>query len=66
MAENIDFGSANRRKMGFFAAQIFRGAHMNTHIGYKIFQNIPRGSIAKIGPGTLKNLWWGKNNTVKI
>jgi len=48
-------------KNGFFCPSIFR-ALMNTRIGDKIFQNIPR-RVAKFRenrPGTSKNLWWEK------
>jgi len=38
----VDFGSANRRKLGFFAPQIFRGTYMNTSIGDRLLQDIPR------------------------
>jgi len=41
-AQNVDFGSANRRKLMFFAPHFRGGGHMNTHVGDKIFQETPR------------------------
>jgi len=61
-AQSVDSGSANWQKFGFFAPQIFQGAHTNTHIGDKIFQNTTR-RVAKFRgnrPMMLKNLWWEK------
>jgi len=49
-------------KIWRFSPSHFYVARMITHIGDKIFQDTPRrvAKFAQIGPGTSKNLWWGK------
>ena len=70
-AESVDFGSANRRKLGFFVTQICQGAHMNTPIGDKLFQDIPR-CVAKFCKNRPRDVeksdgeFFFKNNTTKI
>jgi len=59
-------GYANRRKFGVFAPQTVWVARMNTPIGDRLFQDIPR-RVAKFRnnrPRDVKNLWAGKKEKI--
>jgi len=71
-AQSVDFGSANRQKLGFSSLK-FLGARMNTHMGDKIFQDTPRRVVKfrENRPRDVEKSVVGKekrklNNTAKI
>jgi len=62
-AQSVDFGS-QICKIGGFRPSNFIGVtyEQNIQTEDKTCQDTPRSwqGFAKIGPGTSKNLWWGK------
>ena len=55
------------KKRGFFAPKICQGAHTNTPIGDKLFQDIPRrvANFRENRPRDVENLVDGKKNKNK-
>ena len=62
-AQSVDFGSANRQKLEFFALHIFRGTYEHP-IGYNQFQNIPRraAKFRENRPRDVESLWTEKKD----